>query len=67
MKYRDMPSTTGDGTFRQPSMRCADCLAGPYSAERGDYFWADPEDVVTCGECGGEMELGREETRWIPA
>ena len=58
MKYGDMPSTTGTGQG-QPNMMCRECLSGPFSAERGDYFMARDDAEVTCGECGGPMVLVR--------
>jgi hypothetical protein len=74
LRYGDLPSTIGtgrklaDGSVilpRQPEMRCTECLAGPFSAERGDYWQRLDIEDVTCGECGGAMELGRIESRWV--
>lgn len=65
MRYGDMPSTIGrTAHINQPQMRCVDCLAGPFSAERGDYFMCHDDEEVTCGECNGDMELGRLVTTW---
>jgi hypothetical protein len=64
MRYRDMTATSYG---QQPQMRCFEGCEGVYSAERGDYFWADPDSEVTCSECGGSMELGREVTTWVTA
>lgn len=64
LRYGDLPSTIGSGAS-QPEMRCTSCLAGPFSAERGDYFMRLDIEDVACGECGGDMELGRTETRWV--
>ena len=61
MKYRELPTTTGTGK-PQPKMMCRDCGAGPWSAEKGDYWNAAPDDTVFC-ECSGEMILVRHERR----
>lgn len=58
--YRDLPDTGN------VSMRCTDCGDGPWSATRGDYFWADPDSEVVCASCGAPMELGREVLAWRP-
>lgn len=75
MQYRDLPELTPGRVLDSgavivstpPAMRCSECLDGPFSATRGDYFMADPDADVTCGECGGLMELGHEETVWVGA
>jgi hypothetical protein len=47
----------------EPTMVCINdgCVeyATPYSARRGDYFSAFPEDVVRCSACGQGMWLVR--------
>lgn len=76
MRYGDLPATTGKSRVldsgvtilpRQPQMRCSEECEGIYSAEHGDYFWANDTDEVLCSECGSPMVLGHEETRWVDA
>jgi hypothetical protein len=55
MRFKDLPEDSANG---QPQMMCREGH-GPFSAQRGDYFWAEPEDPVQC-ECGSEMVLVRE-------
>jgi hypothetical protein len=58
MLYQELPSTIGTGQ-PQPQMMCADCGNGPFSAERGDYFYCPDEESVLCA-CGADMILVRE-------
>jgi hypothetical protein len=64
MRYTDLPDLFDKSDVRPHSMACPSCGDGPYSADRGDYFWADPSATVTCRACGGEMALVWVQTVW---
>ena len=46
---------------RERMMYCEQCGA-EYSADRADYFWAKPSDLVVECECGYPMELVTKQT-----
>ena len=62
MKYGNLPE-------RGLSMRCenVECenYRVPWSADRGDYFWANPEAECVCG-CGKPMNVGRAVDVFVP-
>lgn len=62
LTFADLPMTIGTSQ-PAPSMACANeaCpeFAVLYSAESGDYFWANPSDIITCTGCLGPMKLAR--------
>ena len=52
----DLPKRPKPGVL----LCCANCQ-DEYSATRGDYFMLDPDERMSCGECGDELSL-REKT-----
>jgi hypothetical protein len=60
LRYRDLPVAVVPG-LPQPQMACLDVDCDKsfqtFSAEGGDYFWACPDDPVTCPGCNGPMKL----------
>ena len=45
----------------RPILYCPSC-GGEFSANRGDYFWAAPGDVLRCQECDTEFQLATKAT-----
>lgn len=70
MTYDELPTTTSTNQ-PQPNMACPneDCpsVGILYSAERGDYFMADPNAVVRCARCRTPMRLCKVHTEleWL--
>jgi hypothetical protein len=55
MRYADIPADVPLSTV----LHCPDC-DGAFSATVGDYFMADPNELITCGVCGsGEVRLAQ--------
>ncbi len=77
MKYKDLPqqdrtsktikTKDGHAIILGPAtfLYCESC-DGRYSASRGDYFMADPEAEIICGECDEPMILAQERTEIVP-
>lgn len=67
--YADLPQPTPAGGI----LFCPAC-GETYSATRGDYFWAEPDETIVChadrsgdgDECMGELQLGRIVTKFEP-
>lgn len=50
---------------QQPVLRCA-CLGASWSATPGDYWQLGADEVLRCGECDEDMELGYLRSVWKP-
>lgn len=66
IRVKDLPDpadqTIHNVYYKGPSLYCTIC-GGEYSANRGDYFIANPETVMKC--CGLALKLVRKECRRI--
>jgi hypothetical protein len=63
MTYAELPDQTR-APFPRSFLFCPSC-GGHYSANRLDYFWADPAAVITCGRSSIPLLLAREERRIV--
>lgn len=59
VRQRDLPQSPAYGTM----LRCEFC-GEDYSAHRGDYFWADPNERMDCGACGEPLKLVSKRTTY---
>lgn len=64
MKYKELPAPRPDHQ-QQPMLLCRGCH-GEYSATPGDYFTRDPNEEITCGECGEHLELVDKTIKYVP-
>jgi hypothetical protein len=59
IRVQDLPTNPEYRTM----LHCERCGEN-YSATRGDYFLAAPDQIMRC--CGRVLKLVRQETRYIP-
>lgn len=66
--YAELPDSTlpeGGGPGAGALLHCPNCDA-EYSATKGDYFWADPNEEIMCSDCGEPMELVTKSNSYTP-
>lgn len=56
MTYADLPDLHAER--RPPVLFCEVCLE-PFSAHKGDYFWAEPDEEIRCGRCETPLVLAK--------
>jgi transcription initiation factor IIE alpha subunit len=57
---QDLEAKAGQGNI----LYCP-CCGNEYSADAGDYFWMNRDEVFTCEECEDELELVQKRTSYV--
>lgn len=62
--YGDLRDQTGMD-FPRPFLHCSQCDA-EFSANKGDYFYRHPSEIIRCGSCDNPLTRVKRHTRLIP-